>query len=129
MRSPFLPLHKAIRDRIKSATSREVYDNVPENAAMPYIAMGEMEGRDWSDKFIPGQDVTSTIHVWSAYPGRKEAAQIIDEIISALTSSPLTLEGGFRAVVQALDLAEIIVDIDGITRHGVIRFKHKIEEV
>lgn len=129
MRSPFLPLHKAMRDRIKSATSREVYDQVPENAAMPYIAMGEMEARDWSDKINPGQEVTSTIHIWSSYPGRKEAAQIMDEIISTLTSSPLSLEGGFRAVVSALDLAEIIVDIDGITRHGVIRFKYKIEEV
>jgi len=129
MRSPFLPLLKAQRDRIKSVTGREVYDDLPQNASMPYIVAGEIEGREWSDKFQPGQEVTSSIHVWSNYPGRKEAGEIMDEILSALTSSPLTLEGGFRAVVSTLELSEIIVDIDGVTRHGILKIKYLIEEV
>ena len=129
MRSPFLPLLKAQRDRIKSATGREVYDDLPQNASMPYIVAGEIEGREWSDKFQPGQEVTSSIHVWSNYPGRKEAGEIMDEILSALSSSPLNLEGGFGAVVSTLELSEIIVDIDGVTRHGILKIKYLIEEV
>ena len=128
MRSPFLPLLKAQRDRIRSVTGREVYDDLPQNASMPYIVAGEIEGREWSDKFQPGQEVTSSIHVWSNYPGRKEAGEIMDEILSALTSSPLTLEGGFRAIVSALELSEIIVDIDGVTRHGILRMRYLISE-
>ena len=129
MRSPFLPLLKAQRDRIKSVTGREVYDDLPQNASMPYVVAGEIEGREWSDKFQPGQEVTSSIHVWSNYPGRKEAGEIIDEILSALSSSPLNLEGGFGAVVSTLELSEIIVDIDGVTRHGILKIKYLIEEV
>jgi len=129
MRSPFLPLLKAQRARIKSETGREVYDDVPENVAMPYIVAGGIEGRDWSDKFQPGQEVTATLDIWSSYPGRKEAAEIMDEIIQALSSAPLTLDGGFNCVLATLALSELIVDIDGVTRHGILGIKYLIEEV
>jgi len=129
MKSPFLVLHKAIRDRIISATGREVYDNFPKNVSMPYIIAGEIEGRDWSDKFAPGQEIVATIHVWSSYPGKKEVAEIMDEILQALYLEPLSLGEAFRAVCQSLDLSEIIVDIDGITRHGILKFRYLIEEV
>jgi len=128
MKSPFLVLHKAIRDRIISATGRDVYDDFPENVSMPYIIAGEIEGRDWSDKFAPGQEIVASIHVWSKYPGKKEAAEIMDEILQALSLEPLSLGEAFRAVCQSLDLSEIIVDIDGITRHGILKFRYLIEE-
>jgi len=129
VKSPFLTLHKAIRDRIISATGREVYDDFPENVPMPHIIAGEIDGRDWSDKFQPGQEVAATIHIWSSYPGKKEAAQIMDEVLQALTSSELSLDTDFRAVYSGLDMAEIIIDIDGITRHGILKFRFLIEEV
>jgi len=128
MKSPFLVLHKAIRDRIISATGRDVYDDFPENVSMPYIIAGEIEGRDWSDKFVPGQEIVASIHVWSKYPGKKEVAEIMDEILQALSLEPLSLGEAFMAVCQSLDLSEIIVDIDGITRHGILKFRYLIEE-
>jgi hypothetical protein len=128
MKSPFLVLHKAIRDRIISATGRDVYDDFPENVSMPYIIAGEIEGRDWSDKFAPGQEIVASIHVWSKYPGKKEVAEIMDEILQALSLEPLSLGEAFRAVCQSLDLSEIIVDIDGITRHGILKIRYLIEE-
>ena len=128
MKSPFLVLHKAIRDRIISTTGRDVYDDFPENMSMPYIIVGEIEGRDWSDKFVPGQEIVASIHVWSKYPGKKEVAEIMDEILQALSLEPLSLGEAFRAVCQSLDLSEIIVDIDGITRHGILKFRYLIEE-
>ena len=129
MKSPFLTLHKAIRDRITSITGKEVYDDFPENVPMPHIIAGEIDGRDWSDKFQPGQEVTATIHVWSDYPGKKEVSEIMDEILQALTSAPLSLGNSFRAVCENVDMSEIIVDIDGVTRHGILKFKYLIEEV
>ena len=129
MKSPFLAIHKAIRDRIISATGREVYDDFPENTPMPHIIAGEIEGRDWSDKFQPGQELTATIHVWSDYPGKKEVAEIMDGVLQALTSEPLSLNSEFSAVCEGLDMSEIIIDIDGVTRHGILRFKYLVEEV
>ena len=129
MKSPFLTLHKAQYDRLTAAMSCKVFDNLPEQAEFPYIVMGEVSGRDWSDKFEPGQEVFSTVHIWSQYPGRKEAAEMQDAILQALTSSPLDLGPGFYTARGALDMSEMIMDIDGTTRHGIVRMKYLIEEL
>ncbi|MCK4825174.1 DUF3168 domain-containing protein [bacterium] len=47
--------------------------------------MGEVTARDWSDKFKPGQEVYSTIHIWSQYKGRKEADEMSDGVLRAIT--------------------------------------------
>ena len=129
MKSPFLVLHDAQVARIEAETTYTVYDDMPEGAAYPYVVMGEMTARDWSDKFEPGQEVYSTIHIWSQYKGRKEAADMADGILQALSKSALDLAPNFRAVLQELDTNELIIDIDGITRHGVLRLRYLIEEV
>lgn len=129
MKSPFLSLHKAIRDRIVNVTGREVYDDFPKNVSMPYIIMGEIDGRDWSDKFRPGQEIGVTMHIWSNYPGKKEVAEIMNGVLQALTSEPISLGIEFNAICEGLDMSEIIIDIDGVTRHGILRFRYLIEEV
>jgi len=130
MKSPFLALHQAQRDRIVAETGFAVFDDFPgKDVVMPYVVMGEVTGRDWSDKFSPGQEITSTIHVWSGYPGRKECAEMQDKILQALSREPLNLGQVFRAVYSGLDMAEIIIDIDGVSRHGVVRLRYLIEEV
>lgn len=129
MKSPFLVLHDAEIARIEAETSYTIYDDLPEQAAFPYVVMGEMTARDWSDKFEPGQEVHSTKHIWSRYKGRKEAVDMGDAILQALSKSPLDLSPNFRAVLQDLDTNELIMDIDGITRHGILRHRYLIEEV
>lgn len=130
MKSPFLPLHKAQRDRIIADTGYKVYDDFPgKDIAMPFITAGETEGRDWSDKFQAGQQVMSTIHVWSDYPGRKECLEIQDAILRALSRQRLNLGQEFYAVYSGLDLSQIIIDLDGTTRHGILRIRYLIEEV
>ena len=130
MKSPFLPLHQAQRDRIIAETGSKVFDDFPgKDVAMPYVVMGEVSGRDWSDKFQAGQQVTSTFHVWSDYPGRKECAEMQDAILRALSGDALSLGQDFRAVYSGLDMIEIIIDIDGVSRHGILRLRYLIEEV
>lgn len=129
MKSPFLVLHDAQVARIEAETDYDVYDDNPEQAPYPYVAMGEMTAADWSDKFEPGQEVYSTLHIWSQYKGRKEVVEMGDAILQAFTKSTLDLGPIFRAALDELDLNEIIIDIDGITRHGIMRFKYLIEEV
>lgn len=129
MKSPFLTLHKAQYERLTAATSYRIFDNLPEQAEFPYVVLGEVSGRDWSDKFGPGQEVFSTVHIWSQYPGRKEAAEMQDAILRVLTSSPLALGPDFHAAFGTLDMSEMIIDIDGVTRHGIVRVKYLIEEL
>lgn len=130
MKSPLLVLHTAIGDRIVARTRfSEVFDDTPENEKFPYVTMGELIARDWSDKFVPGQEVYATVHSWSQYYGKKEILEINDEILQALTRPPpIDLGTGFRAVVDGMDDNRIIMDIDGFTRHGILTFRYLIEE-
>lgn len=129
MKSPFLVLHTAQANRIRSRTGRPVFDETPENEVFPYITMGALIARDWSDKFVPGQEIHSTIHIWSQYRGKTEIMQIGDEVLQALTRTPLNLGTRFHAVVEKLDEHQVIMDIDGFTRHSILTFRYLIEEV
>ncbi len=128
MKSPFLSLHTAVADRLTAETGRKVYDNTPENEKYPYITMGAITGRDWSDKSTPGQDVLVTVHAWSQYAGKKEILTMGDEIVQALTRGALDLGTGFNAVVDTIDDHRVITDIDGFTRHAIITFRYLVEE-
>ena len=129
MKSPFLVLNTAVADRITEKTGRTVLDDTPENEVFPYITMGILTGRDWSDKFTPGQEVQITVHIWSQYAGKKEVLEIGDEILQAVTRQPPLSLAGFNAVVDGLDSHNVIMDIDGFTRHAILTFKYLIEEV
>lgn len=129
MKSPFLALHDAEVARIEAETNYTVYDDIPKQAAYPYVVMGEMTGTDWSDKFEPGQEVFSTKHIWSQYQGKKEVVEMGDAILQALSKSTLDLAPNFRAVLQDLDLNDFLMDIDGKTRHVILRHRYLIEEV
>ena len=132
MKSPTLVLHKAQVGRIEAQTSYKVFDDVPEQEPDDYVVMGEITARDWSAKSEPGQEVYSTIHIWSRYGGRKKAEQMADGILQALTLSRLDLSPDFRAILDKEDIFDsydLIIDIDGITRHGILKLRYLIEEV
>lgn len=129
MKSPTLALHGAEITRLEAQTTYKIFDANPENEAYPYVVLGEISARDWSDKFEAGQEVTSTIHTWSQYKGRQEIEEMNDAIEQALTIAPLDLGANFRAVCQDLDSYDLLTDIDGKTRHGILRFRYLIEEV
>ena len=128
MKSPTLAIMGAQVLAIEAATSYKIFDENPKNEAYPYIVMGEISAKDWSDKSEDGMEVYSTIHVWSRYHGRKEADEMSDMVIQALTSSALNLGSSFREALGRFDSYNLMVDLDGKTRHGVVRFKYYIEE-
>ena len=53
-----------------STLSYPVYDDVPQNAAFPYIVIGEDTSIPFDDDCNTGAESTITIHVWSIYSGR-----------------------------------------------------------
>ncbi len=129
-RSPLLPLQKAVYNRLKSNLTVPIYDAVPESAVFPYVTIGEDTSVDWSTKLTSGQEVTHTLHVWSQYIGMTEVKDLIDQVIQALTISPLDMSADkFKAIVHSLDLNETFRDPDGTTRHGVLRFRFKIQDI
>ena len=129
MKIPTLALHGAQVDRIEALTDYTVYDENPQSAKFPYVVMGEMRAKRWCDKLEDGAEVYSTIHVWSRYGGRKEADEMADRILQALSSSPISVPPSFEVALDKLDAYDLLVDLDGKTRHGILRFKYLIEEL
>ncbi|HSK40601.1 MAG TPA: DUF3168 domain-containing protein, partial [Arenibaculum sp.] len=78
-------LQRAVLMALTSALAPvEVYDDVPEEAAHPYVSIGDMAVATTSDKAGDGERHTLTLHVWSRYPGRKEVKELLGGIKTAL---------------------------------------------
>lgn len=107
---------------VTSDLSCGVFDDVPQNASYPYIVLGEETAIDFSVKDIQGGEFTVNIHVWSQYKGSKETKQIMDKIHDLLHNINLTVTG-FNLINLRFEFSDIMRDPDGITRHGVMRFR------
>tara|TARA_Y100000114_G_scaffold156999_1_gene186499 strand:- start:4719 stop:5120 length:402 start_codon:yes stop_codon:yes gene_type:complete len=121
------PLQQAIFSALNvsavtSDLSCGVFDDVPQSASYPYIVLGEETAVDFSVKDIQGGDFTVNIHVWSQYKGSKETKQIMDKIHDLLHNINLTVTG-FNLINLRFEFSDIMRDPDGITRHGVMRFR------
>ena len=110
---------------LPSTLGAGVYDEVPEDSAFPYITMGEISATDYGVKDADGSDNTVNIHVWSQYKGAKQAKDIMDRVHTLLHNSSLSVSG-FNLVNLRFEFSDILRDPDGVTRHGVMRFRATI---
>jgi hypothetical protein len=102
-----------------------VFDFVPENTALPYLTLGEQSAADWSTKSFSGQEYLLTLHVWSAARGRKQAKEIISLVHGALHQTELTITGHHLVNLRFVS-SQLFLDEDGLTHHGVMRFRARI---
>lgn len=125
-------IQKAFYEALTGSTSvmalvSGVFDHVPPKQAMPYIVVGDDTAADWDTDNSTGFEATCTIHVWSEYRGRAEAQSILDEIYSLLHRQPMTMTG-YNVIDVQCEYQEVGVDPDGLTRHGVMRFRVIIDK-
>ena len=99
-----------------------VFDEVVENASYPFVALGEETAIDYSTKDLDGGEFTINIHVWSQYKGAKQTKEIMDRIHDLLHDSSLSVSG-FNLINLRFEFSDVIRDPDGITRHGIMRFR------
>jgi len=99
-----------------------VFDEVLENATYPFVSLGEETAIDYSTKNENGGEYTINIHVWSQYKGSKQTKEIMDRIHDLLHDSNLSVSG-FNLVNLRFEFSDILRDPDGVTRHGVMRFR------
>lgn len=99
-----------------------IHDDAPQQAAFPYLTLGQSTARDWSTATDEGAEHVLTLHVWSRAAGKKEAHAIMRALRQALHDQPLTLED-HRLVNLRHDFSETARDPDGETVHGIVRFR------
>lgn len=127
------PLQQSIYSRLSTdidlmAKITGVFDDVPDGQVFPYVTLGEDTVTDWSTKTNYGEELTHTLHVWSRYKGKKEVKEIMSLILQSITSEPLALAGGFFVNMAQVEFMEVFTDPDGITKHGVMRFRFNITQ-
>jgi hypothetical protein len=104
-----------------------VFDNVPQDTGYPYIVIGDDTSVEWDTDDSIGSESTITIHAWSRYRGRKEVKEMLRAIYSALHRAEFSVEGGYLVECGA-EFQETFLESDGLTRHGVIRFRLLVDE-
>lgn len=125
-------LQKAVYDLLANdiellAVVTGVYDNPISPIAYPYLALGEVSGKDWSTKTAQGMQVALALHAYSQV-SRKEVLEVLDRVFDLLQSGGLALEE-HELVAMRFDYSEIGLEKDGVTYHGVIGFKAYAELV
>jgi len=104
-----------------------VFDDVPEGTGYPYIVVGEESSNNVSTKSLDMHEHTLTIHTWSQYRGLKEIKVIMKQIYDTLNNASLNVSGG-QAVNMKQEFLTTLVDADGITRHGIMRFRAVVSD-
>jgi len=99
-----------------------IVDDVPSGTAYPFISIGEARSTDYDTKTEDGGEITVELHFWSQYKGSKEVKQMMDRVHSLLHNSNLSVSG-FNLINLRFDYSDILRDPDGITRHGVMRYR------
>ena len=107
---------------LTSTLGASVFDEVPDQSSYPFVALGEETVVEYDTKDLDGASHTINIHVWSQYKAAKETKQIMDRIHTLLHDSSLSVSG-FNLIRMQFEFSDIMRDPDGVTRHGVMRFR------
>lgn len=107
---------------LTSTLGASIFDDVPQGSAYPFVSIGEEQSNEYGTMDLDGMDTALTIHVWSRYDGAKQTKDILDRIHTLLHDSSLSVTG-FNLVNLRFEFSDIMRDPDGVTRHGVIRFR------
>jgi len=99
-----------------------VYDEVQEGNSYPFVTIGRDSSIDYSTKDVDGSEYTVNFDIWSQYKGSKETKEIMDRIHDLLHDYSLSVTG-YNLVNLRFEFGDILIDPDGITRHGVMRFR------
>lgn len=138
LKTSLWPLQEALFERLTSNVSLSekitgVFDDVPDeiendigemvSVEYPYVTIGEPEASPFETKTSFGEEITIVLHCWSQYAGRKEAYDILNLMLQAITQSPLPIKGGFSIFKVKIEQMTVITDIDNFTKHGIMRLR------
>ena len=104
-----------------------VFYDVPADTAYPYIRIGEETISDNSSKDKDIFEHTLTIHIWSQYRGNRDIKDIMKQVHDLLHNSALSVSGA-SMVNMRQEFHTTLIEGDGITRHGVMRFRAVVSD-
>ena len=127
-------LQTEIFEVLDAGLTYDVYDDVPflpEGApsnSFPYVVVGDTTAVAMDNDSNVGVTATATIHVWSRYAGRIEAKNIQGEIYDLLNRVTMNI-ATYKVIDALFEFSDTFVEGDGITRHGVQRFRFTVQRL
>ena len=126
-----IEFQRAIYDRLDALLSVPVYDHVPQpnDAGLPFefVTIGEDTFEPFDTDQTIGYTVVASVHTWVRERGRKRTKEIQQQIYNTLHRFELSVSG-FDTINLAFEYADSAMDVDGLTRHGVQRFRALLDE-
>lgn len=105
-----------------------IYDNRPEDSAMPCITFGPTQRIMEDMDCIEGERHYIQIDVWDRSQGRKvNAERICDAVKAALHDASLSLIDPHAVGECLVEDIRVFIDSDGLTAHGVITLEAMAE--
>lgn len=128
LKTALWPLQQAIFQRLSNDTAlmqkvKGVFDAVEEGQLFPYVTIGEPNMTPFETKSSYGENVPWVLHCWSRYRGKKEAYEILNLMIQALTKESWNVDGFNLLQFKIEPNMQVIEDIDGQTYHGILRVR------
>ena len=99
-----------------------IYDHAPPASAFPYLVLGEATGIPFDAKTENGMEQTLTLHTWSRTRGLKETKEVMAAVTNALDDQSLSVSGHTLLLLR-FEFGTTSLENDGLTRHGVQRFR------
>jgi hypothetical protein len=122
-------LQTGVYSILSTKQTTPVYDDVPSDAALPYITFGAFTDKQDGNKTADVHDISLQVHIWSEYEGKKEVNEIANDITAVLTSWPIDLSAdNFNVMSQDVDMFEAFPE-ETAGYHGVITFVAKIQNL
>lgn len=109
-----------------SAPTWNIIDNISVNTMFPYVWVADMQGLLGTALALGtnATDIIASLHIFSQYPGFKEAQIIASAIDTALNKQALSLADGFTNFFLLFQSSlPPILEQDGLTRHLIVRYK------
>lgn len=120
-------LQKAIYAALNSGQVAPVYSqgDVPDNASDRYIVIGNDTMVEWDTDCETGFEGTITIHSWDTTADNRSflpVKDIMGDVYAILHRAEISITG-YNTVGLDFEFSETFLDPDGLTRHGVQRFR------
>ena len=111
---------------VAALAGTRIFDDVPGDAAMPYVVIGEDQESDWSTATESGSQHILSIHVWSRAAGHREAKLLCETVRMALDGAALALSGA-TLIDLRYQTTQYTRESDGRTLRATLTFRAILE--
>jgi len=124
---------KAVYDVLKLSSALQaivtgVFDLMANpNTEYPYVVVGECAEADTPMQHIEARELTSNIHVFSVYRGKKEMISVGEVVVGLLHRRVLSMTGWTMIVHTYMDTQTVTEP--GPIFHGIFRFRARVQAV